>query len=272
MIQYLGLIDDVLKNGRRLEDPKGIGNISVLGRQLRFSMKDGFPLVTTRKLKFSWFAHELIWFLSGDTRIDYLNNNGVTFWDISGSKEQTSRFGREEGDLGPVYGAQWRHWKKHGGGEIDQINNLVEEIKTKKFSKRMLVTSWNPEDIQNVSIAPCHVMFKAYVAGDTLSLHIFQRAADVYIGVPNNIACYALLLHMLAQVTDLIPNELVYTMSDTHIYMINIDQAKIQLAREPKQLPTLELNKSIKDIFKFTIDDIKLSNYDPYPFIKSSVA
>lgn len=272
MIQYLRLVDDVLKNGKRLDDPKGIGNISVLGRQLRFSMSDGFPLVTTRRLNFSWFAHELIWFLSGDTKISYLKDHNVPIWDVSGSKEKTSQFGREEGDLGPVYGVQWRHWRKHNGGEIDQIKNLVEEIKTKKFSKRMLVTSWNPEDIQKVSVAPCHVMFKAYVVGNTLSLHVFQRAADVYIGVPNNIACYALLLHMLAQVTDLIPNELVYTMSDTHIYMINIDQARIQLTRDPKQPPTLELNQSIKDIFKFTIDDIKLVNYNPHPFIKSLVA
>lgn len=272
MQQYLDLLDDVLTNGKRLSDPKGLGNLSVLGRHMRFNMADGFPLITTKKVNFSYVMHELLWFLSGETRMDYLKRHKVPIWDPWATKEKCAKYSREAGDLGPIYGYQWRHWQKRDGGEIDQIRNLINEINLRKYSKRMIVTAWNPEDVEVVTIAPCHVMFKCYIEGNNLSLHLFQRAADVFIGVPYNIASYALLLYLLAQVTNLQPKELVYTTSDTHLYINCLEQVRLQLQRSPRLLPSLQLNKSVRDIFKFTGRDIKLVGYDPHPFIKAPVA
>ncbi len=272
MEDVLNLMSDILTNGSLLPDPKGIGNLSVCGRQLRFKMADGFPLVTTRRIHFSHVAHELIWFLSGARTVDYLRDNNVPTWKHWTPHPNYRALGHPVGDLGPVYGPQWTAWRTRDGGQVNQIANLIDDLCNKQYSKRLLVTAWNPEDLDSVSVAPCHVMFKCYVAHGALSLHVFQRATDAYIGLPYNIASYALLLHMLGQVTGLVPYELIHTSSDAHIYTINIDAARLQLTRSPKPKPRLVLNTSVSDIFTFRISDISLIGYESHPPIKSPVA
>ncbi|MDP2946341.1 MAG: thymidylate synthase [bacterium] len=274
MKQYLDLLRYVLANGKhRLVDAQGVGNIAVLGYQMRFSLADGngFPLLTTKRIPFRFVVGELIWFLRGERRVDFLRKNNITIWDPWATKEACERYGLEEGDLGRIYGPQWIHWLKRDGGEINQIANLVESLKKDPNSKRHMVTAWNPEDVDGVFVAPCHGIFKCFVVDGVLSLHLFQRSADVFIGVPFNIASYSLLLLMLAQVTGLKTGEFVHTTSDTHIYLNHVDQVKLQLSREPRPLPRIRLNAEVKDIFKFTFDDFRLEDYDPYPHISAPV-
>ncbi len=272
MKQYLDLLKDVLENGQGKSDPHGVGSIAVCGRQARFDLTKGFPLLTTKKLSFKFIVHELLWFLSGDSRVDYLRKNGVTIWDEWATEELCKRYGREEGDLGPIYGPQWRHWGKRDGGEIDQIQNLIDSLKAHPDWRRHMVTSWNPEDVDNVFVAPCHGIFKCFAVNGELSLHMFQRSADVFLGVPYNIASYSLLLMMIAQVTEMKAKEFIHTTSDTHIYMNHFEQAKLQLTRIPRELPKVKLNPAIKNIFDFKFEDFTLENYNPDPSIKADVA
>lgn len=274
MKQYLDLLRYVLANGRlRTTDTQGVGNIAVLGYQNRFSLTEGsgFPLLTTKKIPFRYVIGELLWFLSGESRVDFLRKNKITIWDPWATKEACERYGLEEGDLGRIYGPQWIHWLKRDGGEINQIANLINGLKEDPYSKRHKVTAWNPEDIDSVFVAPCHGDFKCFVTDDMVSLHLCQRSADVFIGVPFNIASYALLLLMIAQVTGLKPGEFVHTTSDTHIYLNHIEQSRLQLTREPRPLPQLKINPDVKDIFKFTFSDFKLEGYDPFPHIPAPV-
>ncbi|MFH1346936.1 MAG: thymidylate synthase [Spirochaetota bacterium] len=274
MRQYLDLLRYVLENGgRRAIDVQGVGNIAVLGYQNRFSLAEGsgFPLLTTKKIPFRYVVGELLWFLSGESRIDFLRKNKITIWDPWATKEACERYGLEEGDLGRIYGPQWIHWLKRDGGEINQIANLVKGLRDDPCSKRHKVIAWNPEDVDSVFVAPCHGDFKCFVVDDMVSLHLCQRSADVFLGVPFNIASYALLLLMIAQVTGLRPGEFVHTTSDTHIYFNHIEQSRLQLTREPRPLPRLAINPDVKDIFNFTFDDFKLEGYNPYPNIPAPV-
>ncbi|MGE8942151.1 thymidylate synthase [Leptospira interrogans] len=263
MHQYLDLMRRVRTQGVRKTDRTGTGTLSVFGHQMRFDLADGFPLVTTKKLHLKSIAHELIWFLNGDTNTAYLKDNGVSIWD---------EWADETGDLGPVYGKQWRSWATLDGRAIDQITEVVQTLKTNPDSRRMIVSAWNPADIPDMALAPCHCLFQFYVAEGRLSCQLYQRSADVFLGVPFNIASYALLTLMMAQVTGLKPGEFVHTFGDAHLYLNHLEQADLQLARTPRPLPTMRLNPEVRDIFKFKFEDFELQNYDPHPHIKAPVA
>ncbi len=273
MRQYLELVNHVLTNGQRKTDPQGVGNIAVCGYQMRFNLADGFPLITTRSMKGSWKAmvHELLWFLSGSTKVADLNKYGVHLWDMWATPEICQQYNLEPGDLGPIYGKQWRAF--NGGGEqpIDQIKNLIELLEKNPDSRRLIVTSWNPAEVDKVFVAPCHCFFQFFHAQGELSLHLFQRSADVPIGVPFNIAEYALLLLIVARATGLRPKEFVHTLSDAHIYLDQIEQMKELLKREPKPLPRVKINPEVKDIFGFKFEDFTLEAYDSHPPIKIPV-
>lgn len=263
MQQYLDLLDHVLKNGTRKDDRTGTGTISVFGYQMRFNMQEGFPCLTTKKLHLKSIIHELLWFLNGDTNIAYLNENGVRIW---------NEWADEDGDLGHIYGYQWRSWPDYKGGHIDQISEVVETLKNNPDSRRIIVSAWNVADIENMNLPPCHAFFQFYVADGKLSLQLYQRSADIFLGVPFNIASYALLLKMMAQVTGLQEGEFIHTLGDAHIYTNHLEQVKLQLSREPRQLPTMAINPEVKSIFDFTFDDFTLTDYDPMPHIKGEVA
>ncbi|MFC4872494.1 thymidylate synthase [Negadavirga shengliensis] len=263
MRQYHQLLQHILDTGVQKGDRTGTGTISVFGYQMRFNLQEGFPLVTTKKCHVRSIIHELLWFLNGDTNIQYLRDNKVSIWD---------EWADENGDLGPVYGYQWRHWPDGEGGEIDQIKNLVHQIKTNPNSRRLIVSAWNVADVDQMALPPCHLLFQFYVAEGRLSCQLYQRSADVFLGVPFNIASYALLLSMIAQVCDLQPGEFVHTFGDAHLYNNHIDQARLQLSRNPRPLPQLKLNPEIRDIFGFRYEDFEILNYDPHPHIKAAVA
>ncbi|MBE2274567.1 MAG: thymidylate synthase [Flavobacteriales bacterium] len=263
MQNYLDLLQHILDNGTDKTDRTGTGTRSVFGYQLRYDLSKGFPLVTTKKVHLKSIIYELLWFLKGDTNVKYLNDNGVSIWD---------EWKDENGDLGPVYGAQWRSWKGADGKVIDQITEVIEQIKKNPDSRRLIVSAWNVAEIPNMALAPCHAMFQFYVADGKLSLQLYQRSADVFLGVPFNIASYALLLMMVAQVCNLQVGDYVHTFGDVHIYNNHFEQVHKQLSRTPKALPTMKLNPEIKDIFDFDFEDFTLENYDPYPGIKAPVA
>ena len=271
MQQYLDLLKHVLENGERKGDPQGVGNLAVCGYQMRFKMDDGFPLLTTKKMPLKSIIYELLWFLRGDTNVKYLQDHGVTIWDEWATPETCAKYNLPPGELGPIYGEKWRRWKKRDGGMIDQIQQAIDDIKRNPDSRRLVVTSWDPEDVGKVFVAPCHCFFKFFVAQGKLSLHLFQRSADIFLGVPFNIASYSLLLLMTAQATGLKAHEFVHTLSDTHLYLNHIEQAKLQLTREPKPLPKITINPGIKNIFDFDYENFKLENYDPHPAIKAVV-
>jgi len=270
MKEYKELLRYVMKNGKKKTDPQGVGNIAVFAHMMRFRPAEQFPLLTTKKIPLRLVIGELLWFLRGDTRIDFMKENNVHIWDQWATKEVAEQYGLQEGDVGRIYPAQWIHWKKRDGGEINQIEELVKDLKSNPDSRRHMVTSWNPEDL-NVPVAPCHGIFKCFVVDGELSLAMIQRSADVFIGVPFNTACYSLLLLMLAQVTGLKPGEFVHILLDTHIYLHHFDQVKLQLSRHTRKLPKVRLNPNVKDIFQFGFDDFVLENYNPHPAIKAPV-
>jgi thymidylate synthase len=263
MKQYHDLLQHLLDNGVKKEDRTGTGTYSVFGHQMRFNLAEGFPLMTTKKLHTRSIFHELLWFLKGDTNIAYLKENGVSIWD---------EWADENGNLGPVYGYQWRSWPNPDGSSTDQIVNLVNGLKNNPNSRRHIVSAWNPSFIEEMALPPCHCLFQFYVAEGKLSCQLYQRSCDTFLGVPFNIASYALLVHMIAQVCDLEVGDFVWTGGDVHLYTNHVDQAKLQLTREHRTLPTLKLNPEVKDLFAFTIDDISIENYDPHPHIKAAVA
>lgn len=263
MQQYLDLLHRILEEGKVKTDRTGTGTKSVFGHQMRFNMEDGFPLLTTKKLHLKSIIYELLWFLKGDTNVKYLQEHGVRIW---------NEWADENGDLGPVYGHQWRSWPDHHGGTIDQIQNVIDLIKHHPDSRRMLVTAWNPADISEMALPPCHCLFQFYVADGRLSLQLYQRSADTFLGVPFNIASYALLLLMMAQVTGLKAGDFIHTTGDTHLYLNHIEQAKLQLTRTPRKLPQMKLNPDVKNLFDFRYEDFELLNYDPWPHIKAEVA
>ena len=263
MTNYLELLRHIKENGTEKTDRTGTGTRSIFGYQMRFDLSQGFPLVTTKKLHLKSIIYELLWFLKGDMNIKYLKDNGVSIWD---------EWADENGDLGPVYGAQWRSWQGANGKTIDQITEVIDQIKKNPDSRRLIVSAWNVAEIPNMALAPCHAMFQFYVVEGKLSLQLYQRSADVFLGVPFNIASYALLLMMVAQVCDLEVGEFVHTFGDVHIYNNHFEQVEKQLSREPKSLPTMKLNPNIKNIFDFDFDDFTLENYDPHPGIKAPVA
>ncbi len=263
MQQYLDLLDRVLKDGAKKSDRTGTGTLSVFGHQMRFNLADGFPLLTTKKLHVKSIVHELLWFLKGDTNIKYLTENGVSIW---------NEWADENGDLGPVYGYQWRSWPAPDGTKIDQIKNLVSSIHTNPDSRRHIVTAWNPADVEDMALPPCHCLFQFYVADGRLSCQLYQRSADIFLGVPFNIASYALLTLMVAQVTGLEPGDFVHTLGDAHLYSNHLEQAHIQLTRAPRPLPRLVLNPGVGNIFGFQFEDFTLEGYDPHPHIAAKVA
>jgi thymidylate synthase len=263
MKQYHELIDHILTNGVKKSDRTGTGTLSIFGHQMRFDLNGGFPLVTTKKIHLRSIIHELLWFLSGDQNIKYLKENKVSIWD---------EWADVDGNLGPVYGVQWRSWASGDGTTIDQITNLIQQIKKNPDSRRLLVSAWNVSQIESMALPPCHTMFQFYVADGKLSCQLYQRSADVFIGVPFNIASYALLTMMVAQVCNLELGEFIHTFGDTHLYLNHLDQAKLQLTRKPKELPTMELNSKINDIFSFKYEDFTLHNYNSDPHIKAAVA
>lgn len=263
MKQYLDLMQHVLDNGTQKHDRTGTGTISVFGHQMRFNLAEGFPMVTTKKLHLKSIIHELIWFLSGDTNIKYLKENGVRIWD---------EWADEDGNLGPVYGSQWRSWPKPDGEKIDQITQIINTIKNNPDSRRIIVSAWNVADIEHMALPPCHAFFQFYVADGKLSCQLYQRSADIFLGVPFNIASYALLTMMVAQVCGLAYGDFVHTLGDAHLYNNHIEQAKLQLSRDTKALPTMKINPDVKDIFDFKFEDFTLENYDPHPHIKGVVA
>ncbi|WP_128894055.1 thymidylate synthase [Longirhabdus pacifica] len=263
MKQYLDLCRYVLENGQNKGDRTGTNTISTFGYQMRFNLEEGFPLVTTKKLHLKSIIHELLWFLKGDTNVKYLQDNGVRIW---------NEWADENGDLGPVYGHQWRSWPAKDGGEMDQISNLIEEIKQNPNSRRLMVNAWNVADIPEMALAPCHCLFQFYVSDGKLSCQLYQRSADVFLGVPFNIASYALLTMMVAQVCNLKPGEFIHTFGDVHIYHNHIEQVKLQLTREPRPLPRMRINPEVNDIFAFQYEDFKIDNYDPHPLIKGVVS
>ncbi|MBS3902799.1 MAG: thymidylate synthase [Anaplasmataceae bacterium] len=272
--QYLDLVRQILQNGQQKTDPQKVGNLAICGYQMRFNLQEGFPLITTRNMKGSWKAmvYELLWFLSGSTKVEDLHKNGVHLWDIWATPEICESLGLEPGDLGPIYGKQWRAFNAGGEKPIDQISNLIRDIKSNPDSRRLVVTAWNPIDVDKVFVAPCHCFFKFFHAQGELSLHLFQRSADVPVGVPFDIAEYALFLMMVAQVTGLKAKDFVYTLSDTHIYLNQIDQMKELITREPRPLPRVKINPEVKNIFDFKFEDFTLENYDPLPPIKIPVS
>jgi thymidylate synthase len=263
MIQYHDLMRHVLATGATKTDRTGTGTVSVFGYQMRFNLEDGFPLLTTKKLHLRSIIHELLWFLQGDTNIKYLKENNVSIWD---------EWADENGNLGPVYGAQWRSWRGANGQTIDQITDVINQIKNNPDSRRMIVSAWNVADIPNMKLPPCHAFFQFYVAEGKLSCQLYQRSADIFLGVPFNIASYALLLMMVAQVCDLKAGEFIHTLGDAHLYSNHLEQAKLQLSRDFRALPTMKINPDVKDIFGFKIEDFTLENYDPHPHIKAAVA
>jgi thymidylate synthase len=263
MKQYLDLMRHVLENGVKKEDRTGTGTLSVFGYQMRFDLSKGFPLVTTKKTHLKSIIHELIWFLKGDTNIKYLNDNGVTIWD---------EWADEDGNLGPVYGYQWRSWPTADGRHIDQITNLIERIKSNPDDRRLIVSGWNVGEIGKMALPPCHAFFQFYVADGKLSCQLYQRSADIFLGVPFNIASYALLTMMVAQVTRLKPGEFIHTFGDAHLYLNHLDQAKLQLSRDPKPLPEMHLNPHVKSIFDFKFEDFELVGYESHPGIKAPIA
>lgn len=263
MKQYLDLLNRILTEGAKKEDRTGTGTIGIFGNQMRFNLAHGFPLLTTKKLHLKSIIYELLWFLKGDTNVKYLQDNGVRIW---------NEWADENGELGPVYGHQWRSWPDGKGGTIDQINNVVNLITNHPESRRMIVSAWNVAEINQMALPPCHTMFQFYVANGKLSLQLYQRSADSFLGVPFNIASYALLLQMMAQVTGLEAGEFIHTTGDTHLYINHIEQAKIQLSREPRPLPTMKINPEVKSIFDFQYDDFELVGYDPWPHIKAVVS
>lgn len=262
MQQYLQLMQHVLDHGVRKEDRTGTGTLSIFGYQMRFDLSRGFPLVTTKKLHLKSIIHELLWFLQGNTNIGYLNANGVRIWD---------EWADENGDLGPVYGAQWRSWQS-ASGPVDQISQLIDQIKKNPDSRRHLVSAWNVGEINKMALPPCHILFQFYVADGKLSCQLYQRSADIFLGVPFNIASYALFTMMIAQVCDLQPCDFVHTFGDAHLYLNHLDQAKLQLSRQPMPLPTMQINPEIKNIFDFRYEDFTLLNYNAHPHIKAQVA
>ena len=263
MKPYLDLMRHVLEHGTRKDDRTGTGTLSVFGWQMRYNLAEGFPLVTTKKCHLRSILHELLWFLQGDTNIKYLKENGVSIWD---------EWADENGNLGPVYGHQWRSWPRPDGSTIDQISEVVKTLKTNPDSRRIIVSAWNVADLDKMALAPCHAFFQFYVADGKLSCQLYQRSADIFLGVPFNIASYALLTMMMAQVTGLKLGDFVHTLGDAHLYSNHLDQARVQLSREPRQLPTMTLNPDVKDIFAFRFEDFTLSGYDPHPAIKAPVA
>lgn len=263
MKQYLDLLRRITTEGVKKEDRTGTGTLSVFGHQMRFNMADGFPLLTTKKLHLKSIIYELLWFLNGDTNVKYLQEHGVRIW---------NEWADENGDLGPIYGHQWRSWSDYKGGAIDQIKNVLEQIKNTPDSRRMLVSAWNPAEVENMALPPCHCLFQFYVASGKLSLQLYQRSADTFLGVPFNIASYALLLQMMAQVTGLEAGEFIHTTGDTHLYLNHLDQVELQLTRTPRPLPKMNINPDIKDLFSFNYEDFQLEDYDPYPHISGIVA
>lgn len=263
MKQYLDLLDRILSEGTRKEDRTGTGTISVFGHQMRFNLEDGFPLLTTKKLHLKSIIYELLWFLQGNTNVKYLQEHGVRIW---------NEWADENGELGPVYGHQWRSWPNYEGGMIDQISNVVEQIKTNPDSRRLIVSAWNVAEVDSMALPPCHTLFQFYVADGKLSLQLYQRSADTFLGVPFNIASYALLLQMMAQVTGLRPGEFVHTTGDTHVYTNHLEQVKLQLTRTPRDLPVMRINPEVKSIFDFQYEDFVLENYDPWPHIAGKVS
>lgn len=263
MKQYLDLCERVLREGVEKHDRTGTGTKSVFGHQMRFNMADGFPLLTTKKLHLKSIIYELLWFLQGSTNVKYLQNHGVRIW---------NEWADENGELGPVYGKQWRSWQDYRGGSIDQISRVVEQIKTNPDSRRLLVSAWNVAQVEEMALPPCHIMFQFYVANGKLSLQLYQRSADIFLGVPFNIASYALLLKMVAQVTGLEEGDFIHTIGDAHIYLNHLEQVKLQLTREPRKLPKMQLNPDVKDLFSFQYEDFVLTDYNPHPHIAGVVA
>jgi thymidylate synthase len=263
MRQYHDLIERILADGAQKRDRTGIGTLSVFGHQMRFDLGAGFPLVTTKKLHLKSIVYELLWFLRGDTNVKYLNEHGVSIW---------NEWADEDGDLGPVYGQQWRSWPAADGATIDQIGNVVAAIQRNPESRRLIVSAWNPAEIEKMALPPCHCLFQFYVADGKLSCQLYQRSADVFLGVPFNIASYALLTMMVAQVTELAPGEFIHTFGDAHLYLNHLEQARLQLTRKPRPLPGMRLNPVVKDLFAFRYEDFLLEGYDPHPHIKAKVA
>jgi thymidylate synthase len=263
MRQYHDLMERILADGAEKRDRTGTGTLSVFGHQMRFNLDEGFPVLTTKKLHLKSIIHELLWFLAGDTNIEYLNRHGVTIWD---------EWADERGELGPVYGRQWRSWPASDGGTIDQIANVVSAIRRNPDSRRLIVTAWNPADVDKMALPPCHLLFQFYVAKGRLSCQLYQRSADVFIGVPFNIASYALLTLMVAQVTGLKAGDFVHSLGDAHLYLDHLEQARLQLSRAPRQLPKMTLNPAVTDLSAFRYEDFALEGYDPHPHIKAKVA
>lgn len=263
MQQYLDLMRHILDHGVKKEDRTGTGTLSVFGHQMRFDLQEGFPATTTKKLHLRSIIHELLWFLQGDTNIRYLKENKVRIWD---------EWADENGDLGPVYGHQWRSWPTPDGGSVDQIKQVLHQIKNTPDSRRIMVSAWNVADVEKMALPPCHALFQFYVAEGKLSCQLYQRSADVFLGVPFNIASYALLTMMVAQVCDLEPGEFIHTFGDAHLYINHLEQAGLQLSRNPRPLPTMKINPEVKDLFAFKYEDFELVDYDPHPHIKAQVA
>ena len=263
MKQYLDLLNRILTEGHKKTDRTGTGTRSVFGNQMRFNLEDGFPLLTTKKLHLKSIIYELLWFLRGDTNVHWLQEHGVRIW---------NEWADENGELGPVYGHQWRSWPDYNGGTIDQIQNVIDLIKHHPDSRRMVVSAWNPAEIEQMALPPCHCLFQFYVADGRLSLQLYQRSADSFLGVPFNIASYALLLMMMAQVTGLKPGDFVHTTGDTHLYPNHLEQAHLQLTRTPRKLPTMKINPDVKNLFDFKYEDFELVGYDPYDHIKATVS
>lgn len=263
MKQYLDILDRILREGTQKGDRTGTGTISIFGTQSRYNLEDGFPLLTTKKLHLKSIIYELLWFLKGDTNVKYLQDNGVRIW---------NEWADENGELGPVYGHQWRSWPDYNGGVIDQISQVVDQLKHNPDSRRMIVSAWNVAEVNEMALPPCHTIFQFYVADGRLSLQLYQRSADTFLGVPFNIASYALLLQMMAQVTGLKPGDFIHTTGDTHLYLNHLDQARLQLTRTPRPLPVMKINPDVKNIFDFQYEDFQLEGYDPYPHIKAEVS
>ena len=263
MKQYLDLLDRIVTEGHPKGDRTGTGTQSVFGHQMRFNLEDGFPLLTTKKLHLKSIIYELLWFLKGDTNVKYLQEHGVRIW---------NEWADENGELGPVYGHQWRSWPDYQGGTIDQIQNVLDQIKHTPDSRRLIVSAWNPAEVDQMALPPCHCLFQFYVAEGKLSLQLYQRSADTFLGVPFNIASYALLLMMMAQVTGLKPGEFIHTTGDTHLYLNHLEQANLQLTRTPRPLPVMKLNPDVKDLFAFQYEDFELTDYNPWPHIPAQVS